>query len=442
MGPLKKSFLVALVIVVVAILGLFFFLKFEGEVPTVSLTPEPAFIGREATFTLACEDRRSGLKEIRIELIQKTQAILLFHETYASGTRRVEKPVQLSPLSLGLHDGEAKLRAAIRDHSWRPGGNKKVLEFPVTIDTRSPAIRVLSRLHYVNQGGAGLVVYQASEELARSGVKVGDLWFPGYQLTQGGFVCFFAVPFDVTTPPTITLVSEDLAGNRTHSRFYLRIKRKKFRNDTVRVTEDLLEKVIPYFTDKDSSLQGDLCDAFLRVNRDIRKASGQKIRDICQQTTPRPLWSGHFLRMERAKRMAGFAEHRTYMYKGKEIDRQYHLGIDLASVAMSPVKAANRGKVVFAGELGIYGNTILLDHGCGLFSMYGHLSQIHVQTGKIVERGEPIGTTGATGLASGDHLHFSIIISGVFVNPSEWWDPHWIKDNVAIKLALLKSSER
>jgi murein DD-endopeptidase MepM/ murein hydrolase activator NlpD len=196
---------------------------------------------------------------------------------------------------------------------------------------------------------------------------------------------------------------------------------------------------MPYFMGRDPSLKGEPVDVFVRVNRDLRKSNGKKVWEICQKSDPEPLWSGAFLRMTNAKRMAGFADHRTYVHNGKEIDQQVHMGVDLASLVMSPVEASNRGNVVYADELGIYGNTVILDHGCGLFSMYSHLSRIDVKQGQVLEKGEPLGLTGATGLAGGDHLHFGMLIHGVYVTPIEWWDPHWVHDNVEIKLALLQS---
>jgi murein DD-endopeptidase MepM/ murein hydrolase activator NlpD len=196
---------------------------------------------------------------------------------------------------------------------------------------------------------------------------------------------------------------------------------------------------MPYFLDRDPSLKGDLLDVFLKVNRDLRKANGERVKALCSNSESRPLWDGPFLRLPNSKTMAGFADHRVYTYQGKEIDRQVHLGVDLASVAMSPVMAANRGKVIFAGELGIYGNTVLLDHGCGLFSMYSHLSRIDVQSGTMLQKGDILGRTGSTGLAGGDHLHFSMLVRGFFVHPKEWWDPRWVEDHVTARLDLLRT---
>ena len=132
---------------------------------------------------------------------------------------------------------------------------------------------------------------------------------------------------------------------------------------------------------------------------------------------------------------AGFAEHRSYLYNDvKQEVEATHLGLDLASIARSPVPAGNDGIVVFADYLGIYGNVVVIDHGLGLQSLYSHMSEISVETGQTVTRGEPIGRTGATGMAVGDHLHFGILISGLEVSPIEWLDSKWIRDNITDRL--------
>jgi murein DD-endopeptidase MepM/ murein hydrolase activator NlpD len=146
--------------------------------------------------------------------------------------------------------------------------------------------------------------------------------------------------------------------------------------------------------------------------------------------------------MGRSSRKASFADHRTYFYKGNEIDKQVHLGIDLASTRRAPVKAANRGKVVFADYLGIYGNTVILDHGQGLYSLYSHLSEIKVEQDGTIEKGIVLGLSGTSGMAGGDHLHFSILVNGIFVNPVEWWDQQWISLNIDEILFSRKSLNR
>lgn len=439
MGTVKKALLVVMAMLVVGVGATFFYYKFEGEDPLVTIEPEVSFLGMQTSLTVRVEDLRSGIDHVTVHTVQQGTPIVVLSEEFAPGVHRVERSVEVVPSTLKLKEGPAVVRIEAGDHSWRPGGNRTVVERPVTVDTRPPRTTVLSRYHYVNQGGAELVVYQSAEPLADSGIRVGERWFRGYPLDDGHYLCFFAIPFDLTQEPSLRLEASDLAGNVSRVGFYYRIKTKKFRTDTITISNDFLEKVMPYFMDRNPALQGEFLDVFLKVNGDLREAHNARIMEICTKGESRPLWSGPFLRLEGAKPMAGFGDHRIYTYQGKEIDRQNHLGIDLASLAMSPVLAGNRGKVVVADEMGIYGITVVLDHGCGLFSMYAHLSQADVQPGDLVEKGQHIGTTGSTGLAGGDHLHFGMLVSGVFVNPIEWWDPHWIKDNVDRKLALLQS---
>jgi murein DD-endopeptidase MepM/ murein hydrolase activator NlpD len=172
----------------------------------------------------------------------------------------------------------------------------------------------------------------------------------------------------------------------------------------------------------------------LKVNRDIRRENDAKIREVCQKSEDRMLWSEAFHQLTNSKVEANFADHRTYVYRGEEIDQAYHLGFDLAVTKNYPVEAANNGTVAFTGDLGIYGNTVILDHGYGLFTLYSHMSSIGVETGKSVKRKEPLGKTGQTGLATGDHLHYTTLIYGVPVLPLEWWDSKWVKENVFAKL--------
>ena len=156
--------------------------------------------------------------------------------------------------------------------------------------------------------------------------------------------------------------------------------------------------------------------------------------DLARRSQPRFLWSGAFLPLHNGQVMAAFADHRTYTWEGREVDHQDHLGFDLASVKSAPVPASNQGLVVLARYFGIYGNTVIVDHGYGLMTLYAHLSAIDVKDGQEVQRGQTLGRTGATGLALGDHLHFTVLLHGLPVSPAEWWDGHWIDDRLRRKL--------
>ena len=142
-----------------------------------------------------------------------------------------------------------------------------------------------------------------------------------------------------------------------------------------------------------------------------------------------------FYPLRNGQKVASYGDHRYYYYKKKDnvVSESYHVGYDLASNAMADIKTSNAGKVVYAEENGIYGNMPMIDHGLGLYTLYGHCSQLAVQVDDEVQAGDVIAKTGKTGLAMGDHLHFGVVIQGIEVRPVEWFDQSWIKkfiDNV------------
>ena len=184
--------------------------------------------------------------------------------------------------------------------------------------------------------------------------------------------------------------------------------------------------------------RGDPLENYLTINRELRRKNAETIKALAQKSKPEFLWSDSFLMLPNSEATATFGEKRTYRYAGKVIDRQTHLGYDFASVRRAAIPASNDGIVVLARYLGIYGYTVLIDHGYGLMSISGHLSSIAVKEGQRVSRGDVIGNTGTTGLAGGDHLHFCTLLQGLPVNPIEWEDGHWIRDRITGKLEEAK----
>jgi murein DD-endopeptidase MepM/ murein hydrolase activator NlpD len=213
-------------------------------------------------------------------------------------------------------------------------------------------------------------------------------------------------------------------------RLVYELKNVKYKKSTIPISDEFItSKVAPLLNDV-AARQATPKDVFIKVNRDLRKENEDKIRSITSKTTPSVLWKGAFKQLSNSKVEANFADARTYIYKDTVIDKAYHVGYDLSVTKHYAAEASNSGVVAFVGDLGIYGNTVIIDHGLGLFTLYSHLSSIDVKAGDQVKQGQAIAKTGETGLAAGDHLHFGVYLDGVPILPVEWWDQKWINDNV------------
>lgn len=444
----KRMFVLCLALSLLSAGGWLLIVRMEREEPALTFHGELKFIGRTTGWSFTATDRKSGLRQVRVWVRQGSSLQPVLVEDFPSagwrssgGVHSYEAVVDFDPRALALSDGAATVIVAAQDNSlWALKGNSAWLEIPVIVDTISPRIDLLSTVHNVRKGGTGLVVFRLSEDAEVSGVEAGGLFFPSYPEEKGGEgarVAYFTIPHDASGGVQIALTARDRAGNEVRRSFPHRVMEKKFPRDKIRISESFLERKVPEFQAADPSLDRDLLKAYLTVNREWRQKNHDRIRELCSTSAPRRLWKGAFLQMKNTKNMSPFAVQRSYVYKGQVVDRQVHLGLDLASTAGAPVPAANAGIVVMADELGIYGRTVILDHGQGLFSLYSHLSGFSVEEGRTVERGETIGSTGQSGMAGGDHLHFSILVSGEFVNPLEWLDSHWIADNIENKLELL-----
>jgi murein DD-endopeptidase MepM/ murein hydrolase activator NlpD len=291
-----------------------------------------------------------------------------------------------------------------------------------------------------------MVVYRVRPDDVDSGVRVGDYEYPGYPATGAGIenadaglrVAFFAMLWDQDVDTPISMYARDEVGNESRASFDYRVFPKSFRKSTINLDDRFLQKVVPEILYNTPELKvenaSDLLVSYLQINRELRRQNNARITELASATAPKILWDGAFKQLINTAVEAGFADQRSYVYDGKEVDQQVHLGFDLASTTNAPVLAANRGQVLHAGWLGIYGNCVIVDHGMGLQSLYAHLSVIDVGVGDVVEKSGRLGLSGATGLAGGDHLHFTMLIGGHAVTPIDWWSEQWVEDRVLRKL--------
>ena len=450
---MKKLFLVMLILSMVLPISWFLYHEFEGKVPIVDLQLPSFYLNRSYEMNLSVEDKGTGLRSVNVVIVQADREKVLLKKQYncldykgffmGSGVFQDTFTIPVEARKYGITDGEAVFRIDVTDFSWKGWnrGNNVHLEKKVIIDSKAPKIEVLTTRHNVARGGAGLVVYRLFEDDLKSGVRVGDNFYPGHPNMfpdKNLYSAFFALNYTQGPGTEIFIEAEDPAGNTASRGFYHYIKDKKFRYDTLNIPDSFLARKMPEFDlgAKEESLSRSVnpfLEKFLEINRKLRKKNIHELLSVMDQSETELMWSGVFLRLPRSATRAKFADHRIYKYKGKEIDRQVHMGIDLASVSRADIPAANRGRVLLSKNVGIFGNTVVLDHGFGLATFYSHLSSIDVFKGDVVEKGQIIGKTGATGMAGGDHLHYGVAVHKTFVNPLEWWDMTWITNNILSK---------
>ena len=335
-----------------------------------------------------------------------------------------------------LKDGKAKLIVEATSNDMR--GKTARLERDVTVVTQPPTLSVDSEQHYLYIGMADLATFSVSGGYSQAGVRVGDQKFRGWPMPGGKPGLFAMYAFAWNMPPsTLPVVyASNGAGNDVTSPLVVIFPKKEQPHYTVhdlQVSDAFLQKVVG---ELDPNGSGDPVARFVRINSEMRQANNKTLADLQYKTADHFLFSQPFQRQAHSQAEATFADLRNYIYHGKKIDQQVHLGYDLAVTQHVGVEASNDGRVVYAAPLGIYGNCIVVDHGYGLQTIYGHLSHIDVHEGDMVKRGQAMGQSGMTGMAGGDHIHFAMQLDGVQIDPKEWWDPHWIQDHIAKRVDL------
>jgi murein DD-endopeptidase MepM/ murein hydrolase activator NlpD len=420
--------------------------------PTITIRQPGKFVGQATSVELAVEAPQGQFTRIDVALEQngKTLPVFALGQPSEQGMKQdtaerlyISRPIGKRAIP-ELQEGPARIvvRAA-RPVLWGKREVESMATHDVQVRLQPPRVATLSTHHFVNHGGAEFIVYRATPPEAASGIRVGDLTFPGFPGSAVGIqdpsvdVAFFALSpeQDLNTP--VELFARDEAGNETKGIVDHRPFPKPFRRSRIEIDDRFLNRVVPAIASNTQDMQidtSDLVAAFLTINRDLRRKNNETIAALAAKSAPQMMWKENFQQLGNSQVEAGFADHRTYFYKGKEIDQQVHYGFDLAVTANVPVASAQRGTVLYADYLGIYGNCVIVDHGLGVQSLYAHLSTMDVKPGQQVEKGHIVGRSGMTGLAGGDHLHFTMLVNGQPVNPVEWWDTKWMQDRVFRKV--------
>lgn len=460
---MRRRLWLSVVLVGAALSAALFWRAGRGAPPVLQIVQPAAVIGEAGTLEVTAEAPGARFTTLTIALEQQGRTIRLFSWDAREGAAvqqdtsdrvRISRPIGKRSIP-ELAAGTARITVS----AARPAflGLRQIAASTareVTVRLEPPRIAVLSTRTYVNHGGSELVVYRAAPPGVRSGVRVGAIEYPGYPASGAGVasadptlhVAFFALLDDQDLKAPIVAFARDEAGNEARATFVDNVFEKPVKRSRIELDDRFIQRVVPEILSHSPDLKpppegGDLLPAFLEINGELRRRNAEAIAAMAARTSPRRLWEGPFVQLGNSQVEASFADHRTYFYRGKEVDAQVHLGFDLAVTANVPVVAANAGSVLHASYLGIYGNCIIIDHGMGVQSLYGHLSAFDVKVGDQVAKGQTIARSGMTGLAAGDHLHFTVLVGGHPVTPVEWWDPHWIADRIERKLREAGAAE-
>ena len=423
--------------------------------PAIELKSPDKFLGQNSQleFSVAAPAGQPAPTTVEAVLEQEGQATTVFstdpsQQPQGEVKQEADRMFVIRPIGKqalpNLKPGAAKLTVTASApvlYGIRKASTVVTRDLEVRLDP--PRVGVVSLHHFINVGGPEFVVFRATPPDVSSGIRVGNVEYPAFPGSTVGIqdpairLGFFVLGYDQDRNSPIVVFARDPAGNEVTSNIERRVTPKPFLKSRIEIDDAFMQRVVPAIAQNSPGAGIDtsnLLEGFLKINRDLRKQNNATITALAAKTKPEMMWTEAFAPMANAAIESRFADFRTYYYQGKEIDQQTHLGFDLASLQQAAVEASNRGVVLLAEYLGIYGNCVIIDHGLGVQSLYAHMSTMDVKPGDTVEKGQVLGRTGATGLAGGDHLHYTLLVNGVAVNPIELWDPQWMEDRVFRKI--------
>lgn len=420
---------------------------FEQDKPKV-LIEDNIYWNLKSPLTVDLEDQ-SGIKYYKIIFKDNEREYLLNQNVLSDIQKKLTLKVNPPKLDMFYKGNGGVIQIEAVDNSkWNfLEGNKIVKSVNVQIDTKKPTANVLSNSRYILRGGSAAVVVKVEDEnLKDAFIEFNEK--ARFELLpykkEGYYAAIITWPIDFENFERVDLVAQDKAHNITKTKIPFYYQTKNINTDKITLSESFIKNVsVSVLEQSLEKIPEDLKDIFVYSNKDLREKNIKTLMDVAQKNLPKNLLTedfkiDRFKRLRGSKTVAGYGERRHYYLNGEKINEAWHLGIDWASVKKAPVRVSNAGEVVFKDYLGLYGNTVIVNHGLGLYSLYAHTSSQDVEVGQVVGENEKIANTGSTGAVFGDHLHFGILIQGYEADPIEWLDSKWIKTRIT---DILKSGE-
>ena len=370
---LIRAFLFLLLSAIVAAGGAYFYAgRMPG--PTIEIAKPEKFVGAATPLEVVVSAPGASVSKLQIVLEQNGKQTPIYTKGDTAGAApRIEGDRIVITRELGrqtvpdIKSGAARLIVTTARPVLR---GIRTVESTATRDLQvrleRPRVSVVSTHHYINLGGTEMVVYRVSPEDVESGVLVGNVEYPGYPATgargQGVSitdpalrVAFYALLYDQDVHTPMRIFARDAAGNSARADFDFTEFPKPFKRSRIELDDKFLDRVVPAILEGTQEIkpEGDTLAKFLVINGELRRKNAEKIASMAKQTSPEMLWGGIvFHPFTNSAVESAFADQRTYVYKGKEVDKQTHLGFDLASIAGNPVVGAHPRQIILAGGRG------------------------------------------------------------------------------------------
>ncbi|MDR2151257.1 MAG: M23 family metallopeptidase, partial [Helicobacteraceae bacterium] len=420
----SQSIKIVFAIVLLAAIALFiaFSPTFERNAPGIK-TPVSLYWNPSTPLKIHFSDDRA-LKSYDVKLTFDGEEIALAQGD-ANNAKSLEIEAKYPPDKPTPKDRVVLSARAVDSSFWNFFcGNEAEIKIELIVDREAPIVNIVANSYSIASGGSALAIFEARDS-ALSEVKVVTKSGRVFVVSQYYKPQYYAalIARDIDDRDFLAFaVATDLAGNQNRVRIPLYLKDVRYKESSIELTKNFLEGKIDDLNFRYNSRANDenltALDRFIFVNETLRKNSFDLIEQYTSPSKLPPIDSfeiSAFTPLPRSKLVAGFGERRVYKLSGKKVSESYHLGVDLASVKEAAVFASNEGATVFAADNGVYGNMPIVHHGLGLFTLYGHCTNLHIAQGDSVAKNKQIATTGVTGFAFGDHTHFEARVQGVAV---------------------------
>lgn len=423
------------IVIVIGIAYLYLSPAFEQNKPVIE-TEKNIFWNLKSKVQIKIKDD-TGIKYYKITFKDGSKNIVLAQKVIESAQKEIIVDVEPPKLDMFYKGQATKIEIEVVDNSkWNfLEGNKAVESINVQIDTKKPIANVIANSRYIQRGGSAVVIVKVKDEnLEDAFISFNDKQefklIPFYK--KDYYVALIAWPMDIPSFNRVNLMVIDKANNKTITKVPLYIQKKNYQNDNIKLSEKFIQNVSASVLEQSfEKIPEDIKDIFIYSNTTLREKNLKTIEQTVLKNSSFEMIDNFniraFKRLRGSKTVAGYGDRRHYFLNDEKINEAWHLGIDWASVKKAPVKSTNEGIVIFKNYLGLYGNSIIIDHGMGLASLYAHTSSQYVDVGEDISLNQKIANTGSTGAVFGDHLHFGILVQGIEVNPIEWMDRNWIK---------------